>query len=280
MVVKIVVDSAADIGAERAVRYGITIVPVTVSFGDVDYRNGVDIDNPTFYQMLQKSPVFPGTAAPGSASFEDAYRAAIREGATAILSMHLSGALSGTFNSASLAAANIRKETSVPIEVMDSRTISGGFGLPAMLAAEFARSGASLEEVTAFARDLIDRGKLFIILDTLTYLQRGGRIGKASAFVGTMLDVKPILSIKDGEIVPIERVRSRKKALACLTDLMRSAGPIEFIALTVSDKVLTDEFTAAIRLVYTGHIEEFELSPALGAHAGPLAGGVFVFAKA
>lgn len=278
MTVHIVVDSTSDIDKEHAQRYGITVVPLTVSFGDQDYLDGVTLGNAEFYQKLATSVDLPKTSTPSITQFEDAYTNAIKAGATGILSIHLSGALSGTLNTATLAAQTVRDKTKVPITLIDSRTVSAGFGYPAMLAAERAKSGASLDELAAYVQTLLDHGKSYFVLDTLDNLQKGGRIGKASAVFGMMLSIKPILGIRDGEVVSLERIRTRAKALNRIIDLVKEQ-PIQHLALAASDDATAQEFAAMLHTFYPGEIPYFKLGAVIGTHAGPRAVGLFVFEK-
>ncbi len=276
MAVKIVVDSTSDIDAGRAAKYDITVVPLTVSFGDKEYQDGVDLDNKTFYEKLVSSPVVPKTSTPSVGLFESAYRAAIKAGATGILSIHISGALSGTLNTASIAANTVQAETGVPIKTFDSRTVSAGFGLPAMRAAERATKGESLDDLMAYAQRAVQDSKTYFVLDTLEYLEKGGRIGRAKAVFGAMLKIKPILCIRDGEVAALENARTRSKALARVAELVREAGNISCMALAASDDATDAEMTAAVKQVYQGDIEHFKLGAVIGTYAGPRAAGLFV----
>ncbi len=280
MAVHIVVDSTADLSLEQQHANNITSVPLIVSFGDEDFRDGVDLDNPTFYAKLARATTLPTTGAPSPDSFRSAYNGAIDRGATGILSIHLTGALSGTLNVASSIAAEVTAARKVPIHLLDSRTLSAGFGLPAILAAQRARDGASLEDLVAFTQNFLDRGHSFFLLDTLENLQRGGRIGKASAVLGTMLSIKPILAIRDGVIVPVERVRTRSKALTRIGELVQAVGPIETIALAMADEAAGNDMRAVVKPFYDRPMETFRLGAVIGTHAGPHAAGLFVTTKA
>jgi DegV family protein with EDD domain len=274
--VKIVVDSTSDIDAGRAAKYDITVVPLTVSFGDKDYQDGVDLDNKTFYEKLVSNPVVPKTSTPSVGLFESAYRAAIKAGATGILSVHISGALSGTLNTASIAANTVQTETGIPIKAFDSRTVSAGFGLPAMRAAERAAKGESLDDLVAYVQRAVQDSKTYFVLDTLEYLEKGGRIGRAKAVFGAMLKIKPILCIKDGEVAALENARTRSKALTRVAELVRAAGNINCMALAASDDATDAEMTEAVKQVYQGTIEHFKLGAVIGTYAGPRAAGLFV----
>ncbi len=228
---------------------------------------------------MAQSPILPTTGAPNPNAFAEAYRTAIKHGATGIISMHISGALSGTLNVAASQAEIVTAETKVPIHILDSRTVSAGFGLPAILASKFARTGASLDEVVTYTQSLLDRGRTFFLLDTLENLQKGGRIGRASAIFGTMLSIKPILAIKDGLVVPLERVRSRSKALVRIGELLRDIGPIDYMALAASDDQSAADLLEVVRPIFPGDIEMFKLGAVIGTHAGPHAAGLFVTPK-
>lgn len=272
MTVHVIVDSTSDIDADRAKSLGITIVPLTVAFGDDAFLDGVDIDNKTFYEKMAKASALPVTSTPSVEQFQRAFREAINGGATGILVISLSSALSGTLNTATLAAQEF---SSVPFKLIDSRSVSAGFGLPAMLAAEKARQGASLDELASFVQDIYARGSLYFVLDTLENLRKGGRIGSAAAFIGTMLSFKPILAIKDGLVTPLERPRSRAKALTRITELVKDLGPLDYMAIAASNDTAGAEILESVRPLYSGTIEVFKLGAVIGTHAGPHAAGVF-----
>ena len=213
MTVRVVVDSTADMPSERARELGITVVPLAVSFGDETYLDGVNLNGDEFYRKLAKSPVLPKTATPSPGVFDETYRKLIAEGATGILSIHIASKLSGTYSVARQAATPITEETGVPIEAIDSNSVSCGFGLPAEILAREAREGADLQALKAHGESLCRRTHLIAVLDTLEFLQRGGRIGRAQAILGTALKFKPLLEVRDGQVLPLERVRTLSKAL-------------------------------------------------------------------
>jgi DegV family protein with EDD domain len=274
MSVRIVVDSTADIPPARAERLGITVVPETVLFGDQAYLDGVDLDGPGFYQKLATSPVMPTTSAPSPGLFEAAYRRLVGHGASGILSLHIASSLSATCTAARTAAAVITAESGVPIEIVDSGSVSAGFGLPAELVVEFAREGRSLAEVKAHAERLCGRTHVFAVLETLEYLQRGGRIGRARALMGTLLNLKPLLAVEAGQVVPLENVRTRAKAYERLGELVGQLGRLEALAVVETDPAVAEQLQAVLRQVWAGPIETFTLGPVVGTHAGPGAAGV------
>ncbi len=182
MTVHVVTDSTSDIEPQRAAEAGVLVVPLIVSFGDESFHDGIDITNEVFYERLAKSSVLPKTAAPSVGAFHDAYAQAIANGATGILSVQVTGALSGTLNSATLAAQQLTDDRrqahqpEIPIRVIDSRMVSAGVGYPALLAAERARDGASLDDLVTFIEGVLENAKLIFLLNTLEYLQKAGAL--------------------------------------------------------------------------------------------------------
>ena len=280
MAVQIVVDSTADIPSDRARELGIEVVPLTVMFGDQSFRDGVDLDGPSFYQKLSNSPVMPTTSTPPPALFEETYRRLIANGATGLLSMHISAKLSGTFSAARQGAEMVTADTGVPIEVVDSDTVSGGFGLPAEMVARDARNGADLAALKAHAESLCSRVRVIAVLDTLEFLQRGGRIGRARAMLGTLLNVKPLIEVRDGQVLPLENVRTRSKALERMGQIVSGMGDLEALAIVASDSVVADQITKVAEGFWHGPIERFALGPVVGTHAGPGAGGIVAITRA
>jgi DegV family protein with EDD domain len=276
---QILVDSTADIPPERARELGITVVPLTVLFGDESFLDGVELDGPAFYQRLVSSQQVPTTSTPSPGLFEEAYRNMIAGGATAILALHIGSGLSGTFSASQAAATAVTASTQVPIEVLDSRSVSGGFGLPAEIVAAEARDGASLQQVKAHAESLIARVRLVAVLDTLEYLKRGGRIGGAQAMLGTLLNVKPLLEVRDSQVVPLERVRTRSKALERIGQIISGLGPLEALGIAQSDASIGQELQKVARTFWSGTIEMFSLGPVVGTHAGPGAGAIIAVCR-
>ncbi len=268
MAVRIVTDSTADLSKDQAQELGICVVPLTVQFGEEVYRDGVDLGSAEFFAKLATSKVTPTTAAPPSGLFEEAYRQLLRDGADGILALQISSVLSGTYNSAVVGAEPL-KDQPVPIEVVDSRSVSGGLGISVLAAARAAREGKSLAECKAIAEDILSRMNIYAVLDTLEFLQRGGRIGKARQLLGTLLNVKPMLTVKGGAVLPLENVRTRSKAHERIAQLLEKLGPIEIVGIAESDEEIGQQLTKTIRTVYAGPIEHFLLGPVVGTHTGP-----------
>jgi len=268
MTVKIVTDSTADLPPRLAKELGITVVPVYLRFGDSVYRDRVDISEDQFYQRLLCDPIHPNTTQPTPQDFADVYQKLSQE-ADGIISIHVSSKLSGTCNSALQGKELVKR--GCPIEVVDSRVLSMGLGLLAIAATTIARSENSLQEMVTDTKEIASSIRLFILLDTLKYLALGGRVGKAQALLGSVLNVKPILTVKDGELIPVGRVRNRGKGIDKLFDFVKSAVDIQDLAIVHA----TTPDEAQMLCEHIGSVfpkERIRLArvgPALGVHGGP-----------
>ena len=270
MAVRIVTDSTADIPLDVAEKLGITIVPLTVFFGEEAFLDGVELDNAGFYRKLQTSKDLPRTSQPAPARFQEAYTRLIDEGADGILSVHLSSKLSGTYQSACTARDSLPASArQIPIEVIDSKSISVGMSYSIMQAAEEARQGVALDALKAHVLDRLARSHILAILDTLEYVRRGGRIGGARALLGNMLSVKPIVGLKDGEVVPVEQPRTRSKAYARVAQLLAEQGKIEHVSIAEASEDVGQQLADAVKTVYKGDLPIYRLGAVLGTHTGP-----------
>jgi len=270
MTVRIVTDSTADLQPEEAKTLGITIVPLTVFFGEEAYLDNVELDNASFYSKLQISKELPRTSQPSPASFQAAFTRLIEEGADGIISVHLSAKLSGTYQSACTARDTLPESLrKVPIEVIDSRSASAGMSLALKRAVEEARQNLRLEEIKAHLIDQFVRTRIIAVLDTLEFVKRGGRIGSAEALIGNMLSFKPIIALKDGEVVPLERPRTRGKAYARVAQIIAESDPLQELAIAEASEEVGLQLAEALRSVYQGEISHYKLGSVLGAHAGP-----------
>ncbi|MDH5200415.1 MAG: DegV family protein [Candidatus Bathyarchaeota archaeon] len=263
-----VTDSTADLPPSLAEELGITVVPLLVLFGHEALRDGIDLTTEEFFERLTVSTQLPRTSQPSIGDFQEVYQRLARD-TDRIVSIHLSAKFSGTVETARLAADNLRDRCR--IEVIDSHSVSMGLGMAVLAAARAAREGADLEEVAAAARSASGRLGVAVTLETLEYLRRGGRIGRAAAFLGTLLHVRPILTIRDGEAYPLARARSRARALAQVYELAMSHPDIEEVAVMHANSPQDAEALAArVRAehpqvpVHMGH-----LGPAIGVHGGP-----------
>jgi DegV family protein with EDD domain len=270
MTVRIVTDSTADLQLEEAKTLGITIVPLTVFFGEEAYLDNVELDNASFYSKLQTSKELPRTSQPSPASFQATFTRLIEEGADGIISVHLSSKLSGTYQSACTARDTLSEDLrKVPIEVIDSQSISAGISLGLKRAAAEARQELSLEEIKAHLIDQFMRTRIIAVLDTLEFVKRGGRIGSASAMLGNMLSFKPIIALKDGKVVPLERPRTRGKAYARVAQIIAENGPLQELAVAEANEEVGLQLAEALQSIYQGEISHYKLGSVLGTHAGP-----------
>ena len=276
--VLVVTDSTADLPAQLVDELGITVVPLQIVFGQESFADGVDLTSEAFFQRLQESDELPTTSQPSLGQFQQVY-AALAEQTDAIVSIHLSSGFSGTLATSEQAAAAVGEQCH--IEVIDSGTVSMAMGFAVLAAARAARDGADLDACAGIARSVLERQRLAVMLDTLDYLRRGGRIGRAQAFLGGLLRLKPILTVRDGEASPLSRVRTRKKALAELLRLSLDHGGINEAAImhaTSPDdaRMLADQIVARLPglPVHIGRI-----GPVLGVHGGPGLIGIAVVAS-
>ena len=273
MAVRIVTDSTCDLPRALVEANGITVVPLTVFFGDDPFLDSVDISAEEFYERLESSKVLPRTSQPSVELFREAYERS-GKGGDDVVSIHLSSKLSGTLNAASVAREEVAPD--VHVDLIDSYNVSLGLGLIVLEAAHAANSGASLADVVATARRAMDRVSVHVVVDTLEYLQKGGRIGRARSFLGSVLSIKPILRVEDGEVAPFERVRTRNKATERIFEIAAAMGRAKtmFVACSGPD----DEARALIErlrpvLPHTDIILG-QLGPVVGVYAGPKALGI------
>jgi DegV family protein with EDD domain len=280
--VHVVTDSTADIPAELAAELDITIVPLKVHFQGKSYLDGVTIQPEEFYQRLKEVDELPTTSQPSPIDFVEAYREAAKDGDTDILSIHLSSAFSGTYQSALLAQSMVEDEFKVT--VLDSKTATYAIGSIVVAAARAAKKGKSLDECVAIAQNMIEKGRVFFLVDTLEYLQKGGRIGKASAVVGSLLNIKPILSITpEGEVYAEDKVRGKNKATVRLFELLQENAPDEpyEIAVCYTDNREEAE-TWAEQIQERFGVEDVmltEIGPVIGTHVGPGTIGAICYPK-
>jgi DegV family protein with EDD domain len=273
MGIRIVTDSTCDLPAELIREHRITVIPMYINVGLQEYRDGVDLTRKEFYERLPGFRPAPSTASPGPELFRQTYERLAAEGATEILSIHISVNLSAVFTIAAQAA----KETSVvPVTAFDSRQLSLGTGFQVLAAAQAAEAGRSMGEIVSMLETQIARTHVFAALDTLEFLRRSGRMNFAVSFLGTLLQIKPFLKMFNGNPTA-ERIRTRNGAVRRLIELLADAGPLEKVALLHSRA--EDRAQALLQqvkhLLPAGEILVEEINPVLGAHIGP---GVVGFA--
>lgn len=266
--VHVVTDSTAGLSAHEVLRHPLTVVPLQVVIGGVSYDDGGTSADAVAEALKTFTPV--STSRPSPQSFADTYAECAAAGAESIVSIHLSGDMSGTVEAAMIGA----KESPIPVRVIDSRSLGMGLGFPALAAAAAAASGATQQEVEAAARARMSAISSYFYVDTLEYLRRGGRIGPAQALLGTALAVKPLLTISGGRIVPLEKVRTSSRAIARLADIAvqrAGIGPVQLAVhhLANLDKAHTLADGLSTRLPQAEEIVLREVGAVIGAHVGP-----------
>lgn len=274
MTVRILTDSTCDLPADVIERLGITVIPLYIHVGDENYADGIDITRKAFYENLPHFEYHPTTAVPSPAKFHALYEMMAEEGATEILSIHISETLSGTVNVARVSAA---ETTAVPVTVVDSRNLSMGTGFLVQTAAELALAGKTVSEILPRLESQIKRTHVWAALDTLEFLRRSGRMSRALSMIGEILQIKPILKMHDG-VSSAERVRTHRAAFTRLMEMLPTFSPFEKLAFLHSNaldqahnlqekmKHLIPESGALFGVI----------NPVLGAHIGP---GVVGFAS-
>lgn len=271
MTVHLVTDSTSDISQARAAELGITVIPLTVRFGDEEFKDGVDIDAAAFYKRLTESSENPRTSQPSPELFTEAYSRIAKPGDT-IISIHISPKLSGTMQSATLAAAELHE---IHIHVVDSGSVSAGLLVLVLSALDDLKAGLSVDEVLTRLESKKPHAGAFVVLDTLTYLQRGGRIGRAQALLGGILKVKPVIGVFDGEVEAVGRVRSQAQAIDLMLQKLKEKG--EATALAAFHAVSPDSFKILcdrLRREYPDlKLETGEMGPVIGTYSGPDAVG-------
>ncbi len=269
--VVVVTDSSCDLPAEVAEEFGIDIVPLTIRFGDEEFIDRDELSTAEFWTRCVNSSTLPETAAPAPGQFEQAYRRAAANGATGVVVVSLSAALSATMQSAQLAARSITDDDSIDLDirVVDSRTISMGLGTIALACARAARDGVDVDDIERLAIDLVGRTRVFGALDTLDNLKKGGRIGNAKALLATALSIKPIIEVTGGVVEQGGKQRTRSKALNFLVDKVTSyGGGIENLAVLHADCSDVDLFVEMLQPHYPGDIVVGEIGPVIGTHGG------------
>ncbi|MEJ7762321.1 MAG: DegV family protein [Thermomicrobiales bacterium] len=274
--IAVITDSTADLPPAIRGAHGITVVPLTVTFGDESFRDQIDLTTDAFVARLLASDIVPTTSQPSAGVFETTFRALAADH-DAIVAVLISSRLSGTVESASVARDAVAGL--IPVEVVDSENASMGLGFQAIAAAEMAATGAlGAAEIAGRLRASVRGYETLFYVDTLEYLRRGGRVNRVSALVGSLLDLKPMLRIDEGQVIPVERTRTRSRARAALVDFVRGLPHVERLAIvhvsTPADaEALAGEFDLTVardKILIT------QLGPVIGTHVGPGTMGVIV----
>ena len=268
MAVRIVTDSSCDLSAADIERYQITVVPLTIRFGDEEFTDGQDLSAENFYEKMAASDDLPSTAAPAPGAFETVFRELAAGGAEAVVCINLSFALSATGESAQNAARALEGE--VDVRVVDSGKVSVGLGLMVKAAAAAAEAGHRADEIEAQLAQLKDRVFIYAVLDTLDNLKKGGRIGTAQALLGSALSIKPCLDLTSGVVEEAGKQRTRGKARSWLTKQVGEAGELEQLALAHGAADDIDAFTASLGDAPAHNpLTVTLIGPVVGTHAGP-----------
>lgn len=274
MTVKVVTDSSSDMPRDVAAQYGISVIPQKIIFGTEELRGGVDITADEFYRRVSTSSTLPTTSQASAGEFKELYES-IAGDADGIVSVHVSGALSGTVNSAR--SGGEQAQIDCPVEVVDSMQAAMGTGLVAIAAARAANDGGDLQAVVSAAEDAASRCETYVLLDTLEYLVKGGRVGKARAMVATLLKIKPMITLREGVVDELGKERSHRKGMARLRRVTEDFAPLD--ELCVSYTTTPDEaraFADQLRSLLPEGKEPLiaQIGPAIGTHTGPSAIGI------
>lgn len=265
--VRLVTDSSCDLPEEVVDAHGITVVPLTIRFGDEELTDRVELTSEEFYRRMATLDGLPETAAPSPGAFEEAFRAAGADG-DQVVCLTISSALSATMASAQNAARAV--EGDIDVRVVDSKSITAGLGTLLILAAETAEGGADADEVVATIEATIPRTRVLGGLDTLENLRKGGRIGGAQAMLGTMLSVKPVVDISTGVVEEAGKVRTRKKQMQFLLDKLRAAGDVERLVVCDGEAPDAQEFMDLVtEVVPRDSFTRSTIGPVIGTHGGP-----------
>ncbi|WP_332630706.1 DegV family protein [Halalkalibacter flavus] len=271
--VKIVTDSTADIPADLAEQLGITVVPLNVIFSETEsYEDGVTLKADEFYKKVKASNTIPSTSQPTPYQFEEVYRSLLNDGESKIISIHISSKMSGTYQAATIAKQSMEEDEA--IHVIDSKRASYGIGIIVIEIAKLAKEGHSLEQCQARLDELLHDTNLFFMVDTLEYLQKNGRIGKASAVLGSMLKIKPILSLTDeGEVYPFEKARGQKKAMNRIIEILKEkygSAPVHVGISHAVNETLAEEMVERIKAEFVVESDVItSIGAVIGAHVGP-----------
>jgi DegV family protein with EDD domain len=272
--VRVVTDSSCDLPPTLAEEQQITVVPLTIRFGEEELVDRRDLTPAEFWERSARSPMLPETAAPSPGAFEEAFRAAASSGAEGVVCVNLSSKLSATSQAAEAAAKAVADD--VPVQVIDSETVTLGLGMIVLEAARRAAEGAGVDDVAAAARAAVPRTRVFGTIDTLDNLKKGGRIGAAQALLGSLLSIKPVIEVRDGVVEPGPKQRTRSKALRYLVDRVASeTSRIEHLAVMHGAAPDVGEFLDLLAPHFPrDQIIVSDLGAVVGTHAGPRTIGV------
>lgn len=268
MTVRIVTDSACDLSDADLEEWGIGLVPLSIRFGNDEFVDRTELSTDEFYRRLANSADLPETSAPAPGAFAAMFNSLAEEGADAVVCINLSEALSATIQAARTAATS--DDVSVPVHVVNSKSVTGGLGSIVLSCAKAAKDGMSAEDIVAIAEEMRDRTRVYATLDTLDNLKKGGRIGGAQAAFGAMLSIKPLLDLSSGEVVAAGKQRTRKKSLAWVREQIENAGEVENLAILHSNATDIDDFLSTLSHIPAVATARTDIIGAvIGTHGGP-----------
>ena len=265
--VQIVTDSSCDLPEDLINQFGIGIVPLKIRFGQTEFVDRLELTTDQFWEKCRETDELPSTAAPAPGAFIAEFQRAADEGASGVVAIVLSGELSATIEAAQQAAREV--EGNIDVRVVDSRTVTLGLGAVVVAAAQAAKGGADIDEVSNIATDSAARTHVHAALDTLENLRKGGRIGAAGSLLGSMLSIKPLIEVRDGVVEPAGKQRTRTKALSYLVKVVEEhAQQIESIYVTHAACDDVDSFVERIQSLVQTDVLVGQIGPVVGAHAG------------
>ena len=268
MTVRIVTDSACDLSDAELEEWGIGMVPLSIRFGDEEFVDRTELSTDEFYRRLGESEHLPETSAPAPGAFAAMFNKMAAEGASAVVCINLSEALSATIQSARTAAGS--DDVEIDVRVINSKSVTGGLGSIVLACAKAGRDGASVDDVVALAEDMSGRTRVYATLDTLENLKKGGRIGGAQAAFGAMLSIKPLLDLSSGEVVAAGKQRTRKRSLAWVKEQLANAGEVENLAILHANATDYNEFMSTLSDIPSVATARTNIIGAvIGTHGGP-----------
>ncbi len=266
--IRVVTDSACDLSADMAEERGLTIVPLSIRFGSEEFVDGSTLSTDEFWVRCKASSVLPETSAPSPGAFQEAFVAAADAGYDGVLCLNLSSEVSATYQSAVAAAKAVGDR--IPVRTVDSRSLTMGLGLMALDVADLASGGATLDELVERVTALIPRTQVYGVVDTLEHLEKGGRIGGARALLGSLLSIKPVVTLIDGRVEEESKQRTRGRSLRYVADKAKDSPPISRLAVCNGAAPDIAEVLAMLEGVPTDHpLVVTDLGPVVGTHTGP-----------
>jgi DegV family protein with EDD domain len=266
--IRVVTDSACDLSAAMAEERGLTIVPLSIRFGSEEFVDGSTLSTDEFWARCKASSVLPETSAPSPGAFQEAFVAAAEAGYDGVLCLSLSSEVSATYQAAVAAAKGVGDR--IPVRTVDSRSLTMGLGLMALDAAELAATGATLDELEDRVAGLVKRTQVYGVVDTLEHLEKGGRIGGAQKLLGSLLSIKPVVTLLDGRVEEESKQRTRGRSLRYLADKAKHSPPISRLAVCNGAAPDIDEVLGMLDGVPTDHpLVVTDLGPVVGTHTGP-----------